>query len=69
MLTSGNTLHWTRSGQVPQQDDTAVRGRMPDALPEAFTTHPLPRVTARGRPGTLVQVIRTTWTGPRRSTW
>ncbi|MEZ6318902.1 MAG: hypothetical protein R3B49_09145 [Phycisphaerales bacterium] len=59
-LASGNTLAWIDDADARSSrllDESAARGRTPQALLKPFTSHPLPTVTSRGTPGNLVQVI------------
>jgi hypothetical protein len=58
LLSSGDTLKGddeVRNVTLLNRD--AAKGRTPEAILRPFTTDPLPMVTARGRGGTLQQII------------
>ena len=69
VLSAGDTLRWDEdeSRRPRTLDESQIKGRTSESLLAPFTTHPLPTVSGRGEPGSLLQVIDpSTLDGPER---
>jgi len=69
VLSAGDTLRWDEdeSRRPRTLGAEQIKGRTSESLLTPFTTHPLPTVSGRGEPGSLLQVIDpSTLDGPER---
>jgi len=59
VISNGNTLRWDDDLEqaLKNLDDSDAQGATPDALLKEFCSHPLPTVTSRGSPESLIRVI------------
>jgi hypothetical protein len=58
VLSSGDTVHGEdEARQITLLRGESAHGRTPEAILKLFSTNPLPTITARGRGGSLFQII------------